>query len=333
MPNTAQKEVLNEFIASDGIYFETIKEYDENKVDLGTKILYLERAISQDCQTFLKLVDKLYQPGLGSEDERKAHLEFIRSLKTINDLCFNNEVKYSVYGLKSALTHYFGALGDVNANDFQILIKEIINENLTTWCEGQEKDVATQKQAREIAKNSIISQSGWRFKLDLPQDQLDLPQDQLPSQQNTFLSASFIQSISSAFANLDTEMFSSSPSSPNALSSGFFQTVIPPHITSNQTQETYDMTALIVAIDVDLEEQAIQPLIDHGYITVEQVEQLTFLQRLNLESAPIRELITNGQLLLDDALALTSIQRYAIEHGNAQTVLNQLQHHHSGFHL
>jgi len=40
MPNIAQQELLDSFIAGEGIYFETIR--DDEAFNLGTKILYLE---------------------------------------------------------------------------------------------------------------------------------------------------------------------------------------------------------------------------------------------------------------------------------------------------
>ena len=51
MLNTPQQELLDNLIAENGCYFETIKEY--SAFDLGIKVLYLERAISQNCNTFL----------------------------------------------------------------------------------------------------------------------------------------------------------------------------------------------------------------------------------------------------------------------------------------
>ena len=90
MPNPTQRELLDSFIAEEGIYFTTIPE--DEVFNLGTKILYLERAISQNCQDFLQSLDKLYAPDLDGE-AKTANIEFIRALKLINDCCFNNQVK------------------------------------------------------------------------------------------------------------------------------------------------------------------------------------------------------------------------------------------------
>lgn len=48
MPTYAQQEFLNTLIGKEGIYFETVR--NDEVFDLGTKILYLERAITQDCK-------------------------------------------------------------------------------------------------------------------------------------------------------------------------------------------------------------------------------------------------------------------------------------------
>ena len=166
--NVAQKESLDSYIAGNGIYLATI--IDNEIFDLGTKILYLERAISQDCDIFNKSLDKLY-----SEDfvngEKEDCVEFIRSLKSINDLCFNNEVKYSYY-TPTALNHYFGCLGSIDADDFQIVIRRIINTRISSLIEGHQDQVIREKQARLTAEDNIDNHTGWRAELDLPLAQL-----------------------------------------------------------------------------------------------------------------------------------------------------------------
>ena len=168
MPNTAQQELLDSFIAEEGIYFETIR--DDEAFTLGTKILYLERAISQDCQAFNQSLDKLYQPNLEGE-QKEANIEFIRALKFINDLCFNNNVKYDQYGTKAALTHCFSSLGDINVGEFQTSVQEIINARITALNEDHEETVTAQKQARQTEED-FAKKVGWRTELDLPLAQL-----------------------------------------------------------------------------------------------------------------------------------------------------------------
>lgn len=161
--NNAQIELIESLIGFEGIYFETIK--DEESIDTGTKVLYLERAISEDCQTFLKSLDKLYQP--------ESNIELIRALKTINDLFFNTEVKNSVHGVKSALKHWFGGLGDIdNVDAFKKVIEELVNKSVTVISKGKESEqIDKQKENRITAEETITNQTGWRTIIDLPSAQ------------------------------------------------------------------------------------------------------------------------------------------------------------------
>jgi len=165
MPNPTQRELLDSFIAEEGIYFTTIQE--DEVFNLGTKILYLERAISQNCQDFLQSLDKLYAPDLGGE-AKTANIEFIRALKLINDCCFNNQVKYGQYGTRATLTHFFGSLGEIDPGDFQTTVQTIINQQIAALREGHLEEVTSQKTARETAETDIARQTGWRAELDLP---------------------------------------------------------------------------------------------------------------------------------------------------------------------
>jgi hypothetical protein len=158
----AQSELLDSFIAGEGIYFETIRDYSLN---LGTKVLYLERAISQNCQTFLRSLDKLYQPRLAGE-AKTASIRFINALKVINDLCFNNQGKYGVFGTKAALIHYFGHLGHIVVSDFKTTIQRMITARIKALSEAHE-EVTAQKQDREADEADIEPQNGWRKELDL----------------------------------------------------------------------------------------------------------------------------------------------------------------------
>lgn len=174
MLTAAQRDVLNGFIGNEGIYFETIRDYDG--VAWGTKTLYLERAISQNCQDFLQSLDKLYQPALVG-NAKTSHLDFIRALKAMNDLCFNNPVKFGDYGTRDALRHYFGGLETVTpaiAVDFKTAIQSIVNPKLVALRE-EHPEVNLQRQARMAAEANIVGQTGWRNELDLPAAQLPFP--------------------------------------------------------------------------------------------------------------------------------------------------------------
>lgn len=167
MLNETQKFLLVSLIAKDGNSIETI--LDNVTFDRGTKIVYLTRAITQDYQTFHTYLDKLYDPKL-VDQEKEKNIDFIRQLKLINDLCFNNKVKYRSK-ITPALTHYFAALGPVDPKAFKQLIQEIINERIAELSKSN-SDVETQKQQREAVEKNSVSQTGWRKQLDLPENQL-----------------------------------------------------------------------------------------------------------------------------------------------------------------
>jgi hypothetical protein len=108
----------------DGSIYTIIK--NSNVIDLGTKLLYLKRAIKQDCYTFITSLDKLYR-SIAEEKERsefaiktvkkyadisgypiqlheshyacinkwKEMINIITALKIINDMCFNNVARHT----------------------------------------------------------------------------------------------------------------------------------------------------------------------------------------------------------------------------------------------
>jgi hypothetical protein len=181
----AQRDLLDSLISESGIYIEVIKE--NTTFDLGTKVLYLERAISQNCHTFLRSLDKLYSLNQ-SEEDKVANIEFLRALKTINDLCFNNMVKYGHFGTRRALMHFFASLGleHVKPANFQKMIVQIIQERISELYRDNKETIVVQLEARKsdeaaIEKNAIwreqaglpsVGEAGWRQKLDLPAEQL-----------------------------------------------------------------------------------------------------------------------------------------------------------------
>src|SRR5580692_3362811 len=103
----AQKELLDSFFGREGFYLETIRENDD--VNLGTKLLYLERAVNEPPQIYLESLKKLCLTP-----EKASTIELIRALKVINDLYFNNLIKY--YGIKNAVDHFFHGLGQIESS-------------------------------------------------------------------------------------------------------------------------------------------------------------------------------------------------------------------------
>lgn len=166
MLNDTQEQLLEEMLGPEGFYYQAIIENPD--FDLGTKSLYLKLAITQECHDFLVSLDKLY-------DGSKSSLDLIRNLKVINDLCFNNDMLFDPYGVRSALPHFFGRIGpDPSLTDFQPLIKQHIQARLTHLQQSQEAEfLEQQSQARDILENRGAGQMMWRTLLALPAAQLE----------------------------------------------------------------------------------------------------------------------------------------------------------------
>lgn len=101
----AQMELLEDLVGVEGHLTTVVGEALE--LNRATKILYLQRAISQSCAEFNISLDELneFYVKKAAADEAKAsydkklkpndeRLDVIRSLKAINDLYHNNEVAY-----------------------------------------------------------------------------------------------------------------------------------------------------------------------------------------------------------------------------------------------
>jgi hypothetical protein len=162
MITTAQAALLNELIGEDGCYFETIKE--DSSINVGTKILFLQRAISEAPPIFLKSLDKLYQDGL---DDDESNLELIRSLKTMNDLCFNQQVKFGEHGERNVIEHFFAKLGDINLSDITSAIKAHGSARIIALSETQPSEIKAQQEAWAQHENDILPNMDWRLLVDL----------------------------------------------------------------------------------------------------------------------------------------------------------------------
>jgi hypothetical protein len=128
------------------IYFNLIESYQP--LDVGTKVLYLERAISEDCYTFLESLDRVYDPSLTGQ-AKQNNLNFIHALKLINDYYLNNSDTVLAQMIKDKIN---------------LLNNEVI-------------DIAKLKAAREKAESRMLDQcywptGGWRVELNLPADQV-----------------------------------------------------------------------------------------------------------------------------------------------------------------
>src|SRR3990167_7632871 len=333
---TAQKDFLETLIGSTlvttseethyewGIYLDSVKSYDG--VDLGTKILYLEKSITQDCQTFLNTLDKLYKPELiGAAKE--ANLDFIRSLKMLNDLCFNNKVKYDIYGVRDALTHFFSSLGPFNPQDFKDEIQKMIHQGIEVLSQNHQEEIIDRKRKREEEEKTITNQSNWRNELDLPSDQRGRSSS-LPSAN----SATRLVGAQTHLSLIDTAFLAELLQRDNSITTislsaedDRLSSLIPSSFFYNRSAIDSDLSLTILRHNIlehDERRQhrhayaaVIGELIRVAGLTVfslNQAFELTtrqYFQYLNnLNSSEIRELIVAEQLTLERAQRLTPEQ-------------------------
>lgn len=160
----AQKELLDTYFGREGFYLETIRENED--INLGTKLLYLERAISEPPKIFLESLKKLCL-----SPEKASIIELIRSLKVINDLHYNNPIKYDNYGVKHAVDHFFHGLGQVELLELQLAVKEHINLEINSLKTGANDDIADQVSKRKLAEPAISGNENLPILLDLPHNQ------------------------------------------------------------------------------------------------------------------------------------------------------------------
>lgn len=156
--NKEQKKLLNVFLGKKGLIFAAIER--DSSLNSGIKILYLRRAMTQDCHEFNSSLDKLY---------RSTNIEFIRMLKMINDLYFNNEIKIPKNEVKRALHHFFGLLGDVNIDTFQAIIKNKVLARMTQIQGVMPSAILGEQQENWLKMESTARMSYlWRQELNLP---------------------------------------------------------------------------------------------------------------------------------------------------------------------
>jgi tetratricopeptide (TPR) repeat protein len=168
MPNPQQTEILDSLMSGDNASFKAVAQC--KSVDFGTKVSYLERAITENGKAFLQSLDKIYLPGMRGE-AKEENLALIRSLKLINDLYRDNLVKVG-NSEEKALTHYFQSDEKLDVTDIQNMIRNRVYAQIAELTKGRVDAVSWQKQAREAAEASIKGSSGWRIELKLPDNQL-----------------------------------------------------------------------------------------------------------------------------------------------------------------
>jgi hypothetical protein len=139
--NAAQLAVLDSFIGSNGIYILEILESE--LIDKGTKIIYLQRALTCDCFTFNEWISKLIP--LTNMTKWRTLAE---AFKFINDIYNNNEVTYDEYGVYRAHGHYFKNLGDIDINALQSAVRSHIDQAVSTIYADDKQSLEIQMQAR-----------------------------------------------------------------------------------------------------------------------------------------------------------------------------------------
>ena len=156
-----QQDVLNGYIGRDGIYLHTIRENKD--INLGTKLLYLERAIKERPKEFLT---HLKQICLAPEKE--SSIELVRALKVINDLYHNNQIQYGDYGVKRASDHFFNGCGKVDLSDLQLLVREAIHLEVVSLKAKAKDDIDDQANKRKSSEWTITGNENLPIILDLP---------------------------------------------------------------------------------------------------------------------------------------------------------------------
>ena len=334
MLNKSQLQLLQSFIGPSGFYIETIK--DDTGFNMETKVLYLERAISQDCQIFLQSLDKLYNPALTGQ-AKTDHLNFIRALKFINDACFNNEVNYGYFGNRKALSHYFGSLGDIDTIAFQVATRKAVNDSVVVL-QSNQKEITAQKAEWIMHEQATTNQTGWRRELDLPQAQLAMAASHAPLHQPHFFQAVQQPQRMAHIVPTGVRILVQMHLVPQETIDGL----------SYEQLERLDCTRFLISNGLMTVDEALalalngvqhlHNLVDERIVTLIQEERLTIEQAKNFSDEQCRRvryaqpLISNELMTVDEALALTDdqvmdlsrVQGNDMPTGNWDVVLPQL---------
>ncbi|NBW57720.1 hypothetical protein EBR43_08050 [bacterium] len=172
MLTQSQVDLLETFIGPNGIYSESVME--SKCINRGTKILYLERAINEECFTFLNSLDLLYA------EQSDQYRDLVINLKHINDLCFNNDMIYVTpytRTSKKTLKHFFSFFDSMNIDDFQDKIKSLVNDIIANLLQKDTASLLEEKEARMKIEAELSPNNHWRNLADfLPPDQKERTQ-------------------------------------------------------------------------------------------------------------------------------------------------------------
>ena len=154
-------------------FCETIEAYEA--IDIGTRLLFLQRAISLDFTKFNLFLDLLHVPNLFAVDEQ-PYRDFLFSLKSINNLCFNNKVQYEEFGIRYALPHYLKNTGKFNQSIIKTFVRERFREKIDKIHQDMDDSDLKLIQQRQVVEflriidliregKDIAEGAGWRTDL------------------------------------------------------------------------------------------------------------------------------------------------------------------------
>lgn len=173
MLTPSQLNVLKSYFGPEGNFSLTILE--DKTLDAATKIIYLQRALEEPLHLFLASLDKLYNADLEGT-EKQNHLELIRCFKLINDLKFNHEIHFGVYGLKFARDHFFNMLGELETKSFEKMLSRMVKKLKGRIALEDDPTLIRQNcRARLRFEYDIPPNIEWRSELVLPRGQQVFP--------------------------------------------------------------------------------------------------------------------------------------------------------------
>lgn len=150
-----QKQLLFRFIGVNSVFFEQLRNNEH--IDIGSKITYLKKALSLSSESFLIVLDKLYE--LSFKDSEQAAQISLNGLKLLNDFYFNRTIDTG----KPILEQYFGSLGAINHKEFQIFISKVIDSNISVLTQRVDRTLINRQKLELTVKEAhTAGNTAWR---------------------------------------------------------------------------------------------------------------------------------------------------------------------------
>lgn len=131
MLNKTQKEVLEGSWGFEGDILSSI--LSNNNVPNDIKVVYLLKAISEDCETFNRSLDLLFAPV---EAQNQDYIDFLVALKRTNDICFNHDFLNGEFGLKKTQDLFLGNLGPFDSKEVKTEIQTLVHAGIQGFCQN-----------------------------------------------------------------------------------------------------------------------------------------------------------------------------------------------------